>query len=157
MSRKRRTTSKRGGSTYSRHLTTDFKMTKELHDRLKRRTTRAKRARGDVEEAIREIGKKVINKVIPVPNILSISGVAQTLTDWIKKKPVPHVKPKYSAWAEKNIKQKQVALTQKGIQADKQSRQSKCYWPYIYRGPNWKKGQPCQDVRYSPDAHKYIY
>lgn len=118
---------------------------------------KTKRARGVGEEAVREIGKKVINKVIPIPNILSISGVAQTLTDWIKKKPAPHVIPKYSAWAEKNIRQKQVDLTRKGIEADKQSRQAKCHWPYIYRGPNWKKGQPCQDVRYSADAHKYVF
>ena len=123
---------------------------------VKKQTCKSKRARGVGEEAVREIGKKVINKVIPIPNILSISGVAQTLTDWIKKKPAPYVKPISNEYA-KSVDAERLKAYGKRLDADRQRRQAKCYWPYIYRGPNWKKGQPCQDVRYSADAHKYVF
>ena len=129
----------------------------DISNFVNKKKCKSKRARGVGEDAVREIGKKVINKVIPIPNILSISGVAQTLTDWIKKKPAPYSPPKYTDWAEKNIRQKQVERTSRRFEADQRNRQAKCYWPYIYRGPNWKKGQPCQDVRYSKDAHKYVF
>ena len=123
---------------------------------VKKRKSKTKRGRGVAEDALREVGKKVVNKVIPIPNILSISNVAQTLTDWIKKKPAPYVKPMLNEYA-KSVDAKRLAESQRKHQADRQSRQAKCYWPYIYKGPNWKKGQPCQDVRYSPDAKKYVY
>ena len=116
-----------------------------------------KKGKGLAGDAVREIGKKVISKVIPVPNIVSISGVAQTITDFIKKKPAPHVKPKYSPWAEKHIRQKQTEVSRKHSQTDKKKRKSKCFWPYIYKPPGWKEGDPCKHIRFSPDAHKYNF
>ena len=108
---------------------------------------KTKRGRGTaVEEAalelLREGGKKVASKVIPVPNILAISNVAQTLTDLIKKKPAPYLPSKYSAHAQ-DVRQQRAKRMGDRIRQDQERKRKNCLWPYTVKPKGWKPGQPC--------------